>query len=157
VLLRRGNPAPWPITGLRAAVRVPDGEHEVRIAAAGFLPVIVEFAVGKSTPPQTACKLAPAELEEVFAVGGDGRAVPFVTLSLVPHDFQAGIDPSLRLLADSCGRARVPVSRRGAGRRRRGPATEVTRSPDHTFHHADGCARRRRSGGPAQQVLVGTT
>lgn len=97
-----------------AAVRVPDGEHEVRIAAAGFLPVIVKFAVGDDMPAQTTCTLAPAELAEVFAVDGDGRVVPFVPVGLVPHAFRLRIDPSLRVLADSLGRARVSVSGRSA-------------------------------------------
>jgi hypothetical protein len=97
-----------------AAVRLPDGDHDVRIAAAGFLPVVVKFTVGDLRPAQTPCTLTHAELADVLAVDGDDRPVPFVRLDLVPHDLHSGIDRSLAVLADSLGRARVPLSGRDA-------------------------------------------
>jgi len=93
---------------------LPDGVHEVRIAAPGFLATKLTVAIGDDKPVQTTCTLARGEVVDLVAVDAEDRAVPFVRLDLVPYDFGSGTDPSLRVLADSLGRARVPVSRRAA-------------------------------------------
>ncbi|MEZ5964821.1 MAG: carboxypeptidase-like regulatory domain-containing protein [Planctomycetota bacterium] len=100
-------PAATDATG-SARLRLPAGEHRVRVRAADFLARVCTFTTDDDDESTSTFVLARGEVVDVQAIDTNGRPVPFTTLGFVPYETQADL-PADRKLTDSCGRVRTMV------------------------------------------------